>query len=131
VRVEVTSEEPFVRGGPLPHFVWEQDGMSRKRLSWQSSLRWPVAIVYERLDPHASYTLRLNGEGDVRPRIDGQTVQAANYSRALGAFKEYVVPPDALVDGRLVVTFDPIDERHLNWRQHSRLSEAWLIARKN
>ena len=46
-------------------------------------------------------------------------------------FKEYAVPREALADGRLVVTFDPIDEANLNWRQQSRLSEAWLIAARN
>ena len=127
VRVELTSDDPFVRSGPAPHFSWEQEGKSRKRLSWQSSLRWPLAIVYERLDSQASYALRLNGIGDAKPRIDGETVAAKSYGRALGELKEYEVPAAAVADGRLVVTFDPIDESHLNWRQHSRLSEAWLI----
>ena len=130
VRVEVTSDDPFVRGGPTPHFSWEQEGKSRKRLSWQSSLRWPLAIVYERLDPKASYTLQLNGVGDAKPRIDGAAVEPTSYGRALGELKEYDVPRTALTDGRLVVTFDPIDERHLNWRQYSRLSEAWLIRKE-
>src|SRR6185295_10924273 len=97
----------FVRAGPIPEFLWEQEGKSRKRLSWQSSLRWPVAIVYERLNPEGSYVLRLNGTGDVRPKIDGETVQPLAYSRALGELKEYAVPREALADGRLVVTFDP------------------------
>lgn len=134
VRSEVTSGEPFVRGSPLPHFVWEQEGRSRKRLSWQSSLRWPLAIVYERLDAQGTYTLRLNGVGEARPRIDGQAVQpmqAMSSSRTLGEFKEYAVPREALADGRVVVTFDPLDEEHLNWRQQSRLSEAWLIANRH
>jgi hypothetical protein len=127
VRSQATSDEPFVRAGPMPEFLWELDGKSRKRLSWQSSLRWPVAIVYERLNPEGSYTLRLNGTGDVKPKIDGQTVPPLAYSRTLGEPKEYAVPHDALADGRLVVTFDPIDERQVNWRQYSRLAEAWLI----
>jgi hypothetical protein len=127
VRVEVSSGEPQVRSGPMPHFVWEREGQSRQRLTWQSSLRWPVAIVYERLDPKASYTLRLNGPGDAKPKVDGQPVTPTVYSRTLGELKEYPVPAAAIADGRLVVTFEPIDESHLNWRQHSRLSEAWLI----
>jgi hypothetical protein len=127
VRVEVTSGEPAVRGGPLPHFVWEREGQSRQRLTWQSSLRWPVAIVYERLDPKASYTLRLNGPGDAKPKVDGELVMAAVPSRTLGELKEYPVPAAALADRRIVVTFEPIDESHLNWRQHSRVSEGWLI----
>lgn len=127
VRVEGSSEEPAVTGGPLPHFIWEREGKSRQRLTWQSSLRWPVAIVYERLDQQASYTLRLNGVGDAKPRIDGEPGVPSAYSKVLGELKEYPVPPSAIADGRLVITFDPIDEQHLNWRQHSRLSEAWLV----
>jgi hypothetical protein len=122
-----TSGGASVRG-PLPNVLWEQDGKSRKRLSWQSSLRWPVAIIYEALDTEGTYTLRLNGVGEARPRIDGQSVPPTSATRTLGEFKEYAVPREALSDGRVVVTFDPIDESHLNWRQYSRLSEAWLIA---
>jgi len=55
-------------------------------------------------------------------------VNATSTSRTLGELKEYAVPREALTDGRVVVTFDPIDESYLNWRQRSRLSEAWLIA---
>lgn len=128
VRAEATSDDPFVRAGPQPHFVWEQEGKSRARLSWQSSLRWPLAIVYDQLDPASTYLLRLNGNGDVRPRIDGQAVTPAAYSRVMGELKEYRVPADALKDGRVVITFDPVDERQLNWRQQSRLVEVWLIA---
>ena len=75
-----------------------------------------------------TYLLRLNGNGDVRPRIDGQAVTPAAYSRVMGELKEYRVPADALKDGRVVITFDPVDERQLNWRQQSRLVEVWLIA---
>lgn len=127
VRSEVTSGEPFVPGSLLPHFVWEEDGKSRKRLSWQSSLRWPLAIVYERLDAQGTYTLRLNGVGEARPRIDGRALDSKSGSQPFGEYTEYAVPREALADGRVVVTFDPIDEDHLNWRQQSRLSEAWLI----
>jgi hypothetical protein len=41
----VTSEAPFVHGNPTPHFVSEREGKGRKRQSWQTNLRWPVAIV--------------------------------------------------------------------------------------
>lgn len=112
---------------PTPHFVWEDQGRSHKRLSWQTSLRWPPALVYERLDPRASYLVRLNGTGDIRLRIDGTPAEASAYSQTLGEFKDYPVPAAALADGRLELTFDPIDERDKNWRQHSRLSEAWLL----
>jgi hypothetical protein len=131
VRSAGTSAEPDGRVGPLPLFVWEQNGQSRARLSSQTTLRWPVAIVYERLDPQRAYTLRLNGLGEARPRIDGQPVAPTSSGRMPDVFKEYAVPREALSDGRLVVTFDPVDDTNLNWRQQSRLSEAWLIVSRN
>ncbi len=116
-----------VQVGPTPHFTWEDQGRSRKRLSWQDSLRWPVAIVYEQVDPDAGYVVRLNGNGEAKLRINGATATARVYGTALGEFKEYVVPQDAVRTRRLVLTFDDIDESDRNWRQHSRLHEVWLL----
>lgn len=112
---------------PTPHFSWEDQGRSRKRLSWLTSLRWPPALRYTGLDSGATYVVRLNGNGDVRLRIDGVPAEARQYSTVLGEPKEYVVPPAALADGVVTLTFDEIDESDRNWRQHSRLNEAWLL----
>jgi hypothetical protein len=120
------------RGDPIPHFTWE-GGPTRKRLSWLTSLRWPASLVYEHLDPATRYTLRLHvitntKAGQVRPRIDGETVQPANTATAIGDRQDFAVSAEAAKDGRIVVTFDAIDESQVNWRQYSRLVEAWLVA---
>jgi hypothetical protein len=122
-----TGADSFIEAGPIPHFVWEDQGKSRKRLSWQTSLRWPLALVYDQIDPAATYVVRLNGPGDIKLKIDDELVQPVRFSRELGELKEYRVPAAAIADRKIVLTFDPIDESHLNWRQHSRLSEVWLI----
>ncbi len=122
-----TGGDAFIDAGPIPHFVWEDQGKSRKRLSWQTSLRWPLALVYDQIDPAASYVVRLNGPGDIKLKIDDEPIEPVRYSKTLGELKEYRVPAAALADRKVVLTFDPIDESHLNWRQHSRLSEVWLI----
>ncbi|WP_157898787.1 hypothetical protein [Luteitalea pratensis] len=121
------ANPPELEDGPSPHFTWEDDGRSRKRLSWQVSLRWPIALVYEQIDPQASYVVRLNGNGQVRLRINGAPVAARHDSTMLGDPKEFVVPADAVRSRRIVLTFDDIDESDRNWRQHSRLHEAWLL----
>lgn len=127
----VTGLEPGGAAGrgvmPTPHFSWEDQGRSRKRLSWLTSLRWPPALRYTDLDRTATYVVRLNGNGDVRLRIDGVPVEARQYSTVLGEPKEYVVPATALTDGVVTLTFDEIDESDRNWRQHSRLNEVWLL----
>lgn len=115
--------------GPNTHFQWWDDGYSRTRPASQSSLRWPLALEYEHLDPHATYVVRLTAQGTVRLRIDGEVVEPTRDSRELGELREYPVPAGLLADGRLRLTFDPVDESHLNWRQHSRLNEVWLLKR--
>lgn len=121
------ANPPELEDGPTPHFTWEDNGRSRKRLSWQVSLRWPIALVYEQVDPAASYVVRLNGNGDVRLRINGVSVAPRHASTTLGDPKEFVVPADATRSRRIVLTFDDIDESDRNWRQHSRVHEAWLV----
>ncbi len=81
------ANPPELDDGPSPHFTWEDGGRSRKRLSWQVSLRWPIALVYEQIDPAASYVVRLNGNGEVRLRINGAPATARRASTTLG------VPP--------------------------------------
>jgi hypothetical protein len=128
------GRSPHVEWGEAtPHFTWE-GGPSRKRLSWLTSLRWPAAIVYTDLDPTARYVVRLNvmkpgAPGIVYLRIDGERVEPSRAASVAGEPVEFAVPPAALADGRLTLTFDEVDESQLNWRQHSRLTEAWLIRR--
>jgi hypothetical protein len=55
----------------------------------------------------------------VVPSIDG---------KQMGEFNEFRVDSKFLKDRKLVLTWDrPTNEEHLNWRQHSRLAEVWLI----
>ncbi|HEX7088394.1 MAG TPA: hypothetical protein VF198_18695, partial [Vicinamibacterales bacterium] len=131
VRREPVFGVPGAPGGPMPHFTWE-GGPTRTRLSWLTSLRWPSAIVYEALDPAATYIVRLHvvareKAGDVRLRLDGRPVAPIRTPSVPGELYEFEVPAELVADRRLELTFDPIDESHLNWRQHSRLAEAWLI----
>jgi hypothetical protein len=110
-----------------PEHSWWDDGMSRRRLSWQHHLRWPIAVVYEGLDPKARYTVRVTGQGDSVLRGDGRLLTPGRYSREIGEFKEFAVPPELTADGRLRLTWDDIDESHLNWRRQSSVAEAWLL----
>jgi hypothetical protein len=127
-KARVSGANPTeLEDGPSPHFTWESEGRSRRRLSWQVSLRWPIALVYDQIDPESRYVVRLNGNGLVRLRINGVPVIARHDSAVLGDPKEFDVPADAVRSRRVVLTFDDIDESDRNWRQHSRLHEAWLL----
>lgn len=112
-----------------PLFWWWDQGKSRARLSWQVTM-WPKAMEYTGLDPKARYVVRTTGYGQALLRIDGQRVTPTIDGRETADFKEFPVPAEALKDGKLELTWDPAtDERHLNWRQRSRLAEVWVLKR--
>ena len=125
---EGLNTDPLMEKNPSPGFWWWDEGSSRKRLSWQTSLDWPLGLVYQRLDPAASYRVRLTGYGEARLRLNGESATPTLYGKGIGEFKEFPVPPRLLKEGKLLLTFDPLpEEAHLNWRQQSRVSEVWLL----
>jgi hypothetical protein len=129
----VTSTTPDYAGeqsrAPEPTFWWWDRGMSRARLSWQTTM-WPTSMVYEALDPSATYVVRSTGYSHALLRMNGERVNPVIDGKAMGEIKEWRVDPQFIKDGRLVLSWDrPTDEGQLNWRQHSRLAEVWLIKR--
>lgn len=120
-----TAEETAKHEEPM--FWWWEEGKSRARLTWQTTM-WPLAMVYEALDPSARYVVRTGGYGQSNLRINGERVQPVVDGKQMGEFKEFPVAPKFLKDRKLVLTWDrPTDERELNWRQRSRLAEVWLL----
>jgi len=89
---------------------------------------WPERMVYDGLDPNGSYVVRATGYKQALLRLNGERVQPTLYGQKTGEIKEFPVPPELLKDRRLVLTWDPpVGEENLNWREHSRLAEVWLI----
>jgi len=124
------SKAPHVLPGETePTFWWWDEGKSRARLSWQATM-WPRGVVYEGLDPEASYIVRTSGYGQAPLRINGDRVEPVLDGKEMGEFKEFIVPRESLKDRRLVLTWDRPDERALNWRKRSRLSEVWLLKKE-
>ena len=129
IRGEGLNTDPMMEKNPNPGFWWWDDGASRKRLSWQTSMDWPLGLAYHHLDPQTAYRVRLTGYGQAKLRANGQPLTPTRAAKHdLGEFKEFPVPADLIKDGKLVLTFAPLtDEAHLNWRQQSRVSEVWLL----
>jgi hypothetical protein len=125
---DVTFTQPAEGANPSPTHWWWDEGKSRKRLTWQISMDWPKAMVYEGLNPNASYIVRTTGYGKTPLKMDGTRITPTKDAKEIGDLREFAVPKDALADGKLELTFDrPTDEARLNWRQQSRLSEVWVI----
>ncbi len=129
-RSEDVFTEPGEEAQPSPTYWWWDSGKSRERLSWQSSMNWPEAVVYEGLDPDGDYQIRTTGYGQCLLLVDDERIAPRIDGIEIGMFKLFDVPAHALDDRKLVLTWDhPIDEGELNWRQQSRLSEMWLLKR--
>ena len=129
IRGEGINTDPMMERNPNPGFWWWDDGQCRKRLSWQTSMDWPLGLAYHQLDAQAKYRVRLTGYGQAKLRANGQLLTPTRETKPeIGEFKEFPVPANLIKDGKLKLTFDlPTDEAHLNWRQQSRVSEVWLL----
>jgi hypothetical protein len=126
---EAVNTDPLLDRSAAPTFMWWDNGKSRRRISWPSIMDWPIAMRYEGLDPKGDYVVRLTGQGEAKLRIDGELVEPTLYSKEIGEFKEFPVPKASLEDGLILLTWDRLDEAHLNWRQQSNVAEVWLLKR--
>jgi len=118
---------PELEKHPQPTFWWWDNGLSRARLSWQVTA-WPIAIVYEGLDPNATYVVRSTGYGQALLRINGELVEATMVNQQMEELKEFPVAAQHVKNRKLVLTWDqPKNNEHLNWRNKPRLAEVWLI----
>lgn len=127
LRGEPSNTDPLMRKQDNPNFDWWDDGFSRQRHSFMSSMRWPVGLEYNGLDPAAPYTVRVTGFGECLLKINGQRVPHTLYGKGIGEIKEFPVPPGLIKDRKITVTFEDIDEANINWRNQSRITEVWLI----
>ncbi len=128
VHGEGLNTDPLMEKNPSPTFWWWDEGSSRKRLSWQTSMDWPLGLAYHHLDSNGSYRVRMTGYGQAKLRANGQPLTPSVNGKEIGEFKEFPVPVELLKEGKLLLTFDPLpEEAHLNWRRQSRVSEVWLL----
>ncbi|HLU94414.1 MAG TPA: hypothetical protein VKZ54_09835, partial [Membranihabitans sp.] len=129
VRLQANDTDPLYSLSDNPGFDWWDRGYNKSRLSWMSSMGWPV-LQYHGLDSEAKYTLRLTGVGEAFPLVGNRELRPVKYSKETGEIKEFSVPQELTKSGSLIIHFRDIDESHLNWRLHSRLNEAWLLKAK-
>jgi hypothetical protein len=106
--------------------LWADNGKSRLRLSSQLFQNFP-RLDYADLDPKAMYTIRISGYGEALLRVDGVRIAPTIYKKGIEEFKEFQLSPQYVSDGKIEVTFDEPEESHLNWRQHSKVFDIWLL----
>ncbi|MDP3002938.1 MAG: hypothetical protein Q8N38_07410 [Bacteroidales bacterium] len=125
------SKGPHVKTGSddATDFAWWDNGMSRKRLSTQLFQNFPK-LHYPDLDPNGRYIIRISGFGDALLRVDGERIEPTIYNKGLEEFKEFQLSQKYVSDGKIEVSFDQPEESHLNWRQHSKVCDIWLLKKK-
>ncbi len=130
LRGEGWVTDPLMHHGDnTPGYNWWDQGFSRQRLSWLTDMRWPPGIEYSGLDSTGKYhyTVRITGNGESHLNANGKRLVPTLYGKGIGEIKEFPVPPELIPHGNLMLTWDDINEDHLNWRQQSRVAEVWLI----
>jgi len=107
-------------------FLWENDGLSRKRLSTQL-FQFSPTLEYNELNANSNYLIRISGYGEALLRANGQRLKPTKYEKDFEEFKEFPLSKDLIKDGKLKISFDKPDEAHLNWRKQSRVTDVWVI----
>jgi hypothetical protein len=122
------SKEPHVktRSDDGTDVAWWDNGLSRKRLSTQLFQNFPE-LEYTDLDPNGSYMIRISGYGEALLRVDGERIEPSVYNKGLEEFKEFHLSKRFFCDGKIELSFDQPEESHLNWRQHSKVCDIWLL----
>lgn len=107
-------------------YLWENDGLSRKRLSTQL-FQFTPTLEYDELDSNQNYLIRVSGFGEALLRANGKRLKPSKYEKGFEQFKEFPIPKNLIKTGELKITFDTPDEDHLNWRKQSKVTDVWLL----
>jgi hypothetical protein len=107
-------------------YLWENDGLSRKRLSTQL-FQFTPELQYNELDPGSDYLIRVSGFGEALLRANGERLKPTKYEKGFEQFKEFPLSKDLIKDGKLKITFDKPNEENLNWRNQSRVTDVWVL----
>jgi hypothetical protein len=84
VRFEAETAPETANQPPEPDFCGGTMAGAGRRLSWPVGM-WPQSMVYEALEPEATYVLRCSGAGQALPRINGERVPLTADTTMMGA----------------------------------------------
>ena len=114
---------------PMPTQRWMGETRRGLRLSWHNYLNAPQSMVYTGLDPKASYTVKLFSQQPSPLEVDGVRAKPIRTGETYDEVteQEFEVSADALQDGKIELTWEPLDEKQLNWRNRHYVCELWVI----
>jgi hypothetical protein len=114
---------------PMPTQRWMGEKRRGLRQSWHNYLNAPNGMVYSGLDPKARYTVKLFAQQTSPLEIDGVRAKQIRTGETYDEVteQEFEVSPDSLQDGKIELTWEQLDETHLNWRNRHYVCELWVI----
>ena len=115
---------------PRPNQRWMGEKRNRLRLAWHAYLfRIPHGITYNDLDTSASYVVRLFAQRSSPLLIDGVKARLLKTGEKFDQVTEQIfeVPAEAIMDGRITLTWENLDESDLNWRQRHYITDIWVM----
>ena len=115
---------------PRPNQRWMGEKRNRLRLAWHAYLfRIPHGITYNDLDTSASYVVRLFSQRSSPLLIDGVKARLLKTGEKFDQVTEQIfeVPAEALMDGRITLTWENLDESDLNWRKRHYITDIWVM----
>lgn len=110
------------------------DKVRNRRISWQRYMQTihghPLKMFYPRIDPTASYEIRVTYAGD-GIRLVAEGIQIHDYTSSGGVVQtqQFPVPAKAIEDGRLSLEFSTKPGKGGSGRG-CQVAEVWLIKKK-
>ena len=117
---------------PMPTQRWMGEKRNGLRQAWHVYLdSVPSGIVYNDLDTSAPYIVKLFSQRESPLMIDGVQAKLMKTGETFDKVTEQIfeVPVEASQDGRITLTWAPLDEKHLNWRQRHYVTDIWVMKR--
>lgn len=89
----------------------------------------PTRLTYEALDPKQPHIVRLFAQRESPLMINGKRAKLLKKGETYGqvTHQEFEVPQEALKDGKITLTWEALDESHLNWRNRHYVTDIWVM----
>ena len=115
---------------PAPNQRWMREVKSPLRQAWHvylDGLTQP--IIYNNLDTRSPYIVKLFSQRPSPLVIDGIKAKLLKKGETYDKVTEQIfeVPLEATIDGRIVLTWEKLDESALNWRDKHYVTELWVM----
>ena len=117
---------------PTPTQRWMGEKRNGLRQAWNIYMdSIPGGITYNDLDTSGHYIVKLFSQRASPLVIDGVKAELIATGEKYDQVTEQVfdVPDAAIKDGRITLTWEALDEIHLNWRQRHYVTDIWVMKR--